>query len=115
MAACHISDEREFMQGLFNGLGQAIAGALQQQPDTFQVQLQQLMQAQAESGLQNRQLLESIQQQQQQQQQPLAALVQQPHTAALNVPFALVPGLAFANAPLDYQTSVRLKLWEQGT
>ena len=32
-----------------------------------------------------------------------------------NVPFALVPDHAFANSPLDYQTSVGLKLWEQGT
>ena len=45
------------MQGLFNGLGQAIAGALQQQQDISQAQLQHLMQAQAELGLQNRQLL----------------------------------------------------------
>ena len=41
--------------------------------------------------------------------------MQQPHAAALNVPFALAPGRAFANAPFYYQTFVGLKLWEQGT
>ena len=66
MAARCINDDRKFMQGLFNGLGQATSGALQQQQDTSQVQLQQLMQAQAELGLQNKQSLEAIQQQQQQ-------------------------------------------------
>ena len=103
------------MQGLFNGLGQALAGVMQQQQDTSQAQLQQLLQAQAELGLQNWQLLEAIQQQQQRQQQTQAVPVQHLHAAALNVPFALAPGQAFADAPLDYQTSMGLKLWEQGT
>ena len=83
-------------------------GVVQQQQDTSQLQSQQLLQAQAE-------LLEAIQQQQQRQQQPQAAPAQQPHTAAPNIPFALSPDQAFADAPLDYQTSMRLKLWEQGT
>ena len=103
------------MQGLFNGLGKALAGVLQQQQDTSQAQLQQLLQAQAELGLQNRQLLEAIQQQQQRQQQPQAVPGQQPHAAAPNVPFALAPGQAFINALLDYQTCMGLKLWDKGT
>ena len=57
------------MQGLFDGLGQARAGVLQQQQDTSQAQLQQLLQGQAEMELQNRQLLEAIQKKQQRQQQ----------------------------------------------
>ena len=40
MAFCHINDDREFMQGLYKGLGQAIAIALKQQQDTSQAQLQ---------------------------------------------------------------------------
>ena len=82
MAARRVNDDREFMQGLFNGLGQAIAGVLQQQQDTSQAQLQQFLQAQAELGLQNRQLLEAIQQQQQRLQQTQVAPAQQPHAAA---------------------------------
>ena len=63
MAAHHVNDDREFMQSLFNRLGQAIAGAQQQQQqDTYQAQLQQLMQAQSKFGLQDRQLFEAIQQ-----------------------------------------------------
>ena len=50
-----INYDREFIQRLFDGLGQAIAGAMQQNKDASQAQLQQLMQAQAELGLQNRQ------------------------------------------------------------
>ena len=56
------------MQGLFIGLGQALVGVLQQQQNTSQAQLQQLLQAQAKLGLQNRQLLEVVQQQQQREQ-----------------------------------------------
>ena len=115
MAARHVNDDREFMQGLFNGLGQALAGVLQQQQETSQAQLQQFLQAQTELGLQNRQLLEAIQQQQQRQQQTQVVPAQHSHAAAINIPFALAPGQAFADAPLDYQTSVGLKLWEQGT
>ena len=63
MAVHHVNDDREFIQ------------------------------AEVELGMQNRQLLEAIQQQQQQQQQqPQAVPVQQPHAAAQNIPFALVPG-----------------------
>ena len=49
MATHLVNDDGEFMQGLFNGLGQAIVGILQQQQDNSQAQLQQLMQAQAKS------------------------------------------------------------------
>ena len=51
MAARRVNDDRKFMQGLFNGLGQAPAGVMQQQQDTSQAQLQQFLQAQAELGL----------------------------------------------------------------
>ena len=74
MASHHINNDRGFMQGLFNGFGQALV--LQQQQYTSQAQLQQLLQAQAELGVQNRQLLEAIQQQQQWQQQPQATPAQ---------------------------------------
>ena len=47
MATHHVNNDREFMQGPFNGLGQGIAFALQQQQNTSQAQQQQLMQAQA--------------------------------------------------------------------
>ena len=40
MAAHHVNNDREFMQGLLNGLDQAIVGVLQQQQDTSQAQLQ---------------------------------------------------------------------------
>ena len=86
MAAHHINDDRVFMQGLFNGLGQALTGFLQQQQNISQAKLQQLLQAQAELGLQNRQLLEATQQQQQRQQQLQAVPVQQPHAASPNIP-----------------------------
>ena len=49
MATHLVNDDGEFMQGLFNGLGQAIVGIPQQQQDNSQAQLQQLMQAQAKS------------------------------------------------------------------
>ena len=91
MAAHHVNDDREFMQGLFNGLGQATASAPQHQQDISWAQLQQLMQAQAELGMQNKQLVEAIQQQQQEQQQLHAAPAQRSHAAAQNIPFALVP------------------------
>ena len=73
------------MQRLFNGFGWDLVGVLQQQQDTSQAQLQQILQAQAEIGLQNRQLLKAIKQQKQRQQQPQ----QQPNAAAPNVLFAL--------------------------
>ena len=41
--------------------------------------------------------------------------MQQPHAVAFNVPFALAPGQTFAGTLLDDQTSMGLKLWEQGT
>ena len=41
--------------------------------------------------------------------------MQHHHAAVLKVPFTLAHGQAFADAPLDYQTSMGLKLWEQGT
>ena len=69
MAAHPVNDDREFMWSLLDGLGQAIAGALQQQENTSQAQLQQLIQAQAEMRQQTGHLLEVLQQQQQQQQQ----------------------------------------------
>ena len=77
------------MQRLFNGFGWDLVGVLQQQQDTSQAQLQQILQAQAEIGLQNRQLLKAIKQQKQRQQQPQAVPVQQPNAAAPNVLFAL--------------------------
>ena len=50
-AAHCVNNDRDFMQGPYNRLGQALAGVLQQQQDTSQAQLQQLLQVQAELEL----------------------------------------------------------------
>ena len=75
------------MQGLFNGLGQALLVPCNN--NTFlQPSCNKLMQAQADLGLQNRQLLKAIWQHQEQQQQPQAVSAH----AAQNMTFALKPG-----------------------
>ena len=73
---------------------QAIFDAFQEPLEQAQQQIQQQQQALL-------QVLQCIPAQQQQQPQPQA------------VPFSIEPGRAFPNLPLNYESSIGLKIWEQ--
>ena len=81
---------------------------MQQAQGITQVQINELIQGQADF----QHLLTVLQQQQQT--QAAVQLAQQPGPPQA-VPFAQVPGCAFQNAPLNFETSVGLKISEQGT
>ena len=76
-----------------------------------QVQINQLLQGQADLQQLNQQLLAVLQQQQTQAAVQLAWQPVPPQVIHL----ALAPCHAFKNVPLNFETSAGLKIWEQGT
>ena len=77
-----------------------------------QVQINQLLQGLADLQWLNQQLLASLQQQQQ---ILVAVQLAQQLAPPQAVPFALAPGWAFQKTPLNFETSMRLKILEQAT
>ena len=73
--------------------------------------INQLLQGQTDIQQLSQQLLAALQQQQT---WVAAQLARQPIPPQA-IPFALAPGHAFQNAPLNFETSVGLKIWEQRT
>ena len=85
---------------------------MQQAQGMTEAQISQLLQGQADLQQINQQLLAVLQHQQQT--QAAAQLIWQP-IPPQTVPFILAPGWVFQNAPLNFETSVGLKIWEHGT
>ena len=76
-----------------------------------QAQINQLLQGQANLQQLNQQLLAALQQEQSQAAMQLARQPISPQA----LPFALTLNHAFLNTPLNFETSVGLKIWEHGT